>query len=523
MSKIIRAAIYTRVSTKEQANNFSLDAQEDVIREYADRKGIEISDVYTDDGWSGKNFDRPEFKRLLVDLREDKFDVILIWKVDRLSRNNTDVLVLLDKELHPANKKLIITSIDMDSSTNEGKMFISLLGTFAAYERATIIDRVSNGMQKRALEGFWNGGKVLGYDSVEDSEDKRTVLAINNTERKLVEEIYLLREKGLGYKAIVNLLNGRGEKTKNGNEFSIPAVKLILENPIYIGKLKWGAHRDWNTKRRKGKSEPTYVDGKHKAIIKKDLWESVQRINQAHKEFFSNNRNFNGDLFLTGILKCPKCGAGTVICKTKKRSGEGYHIYYMCQAYHSKGKSVCSTNLIKKDIVEQKVLNVISEMVRDEEIVSSIIAKLDIDKMADIQPLQKELKTYQVKLNTLLSGQAKLDKDYFADKIETSLYNRLSIKKQSEIDSLHKLIHEQQNKIEKLSRNNSIDKEIVIAALLNFNELFHKADSEEKRMLVRALIKEIQMEDNRKDIKNITFWFSSEGVLPSNKASRTGP
>src|SRR5690606_3548517 len=263
--------------------------------------------------------------------------------------NNTDVLMLIDNHLTPSGKRLIITSIDIDSSTPTGYMFISLLSTFARYERATIIDRVNSGMQKRAKEGLWNGGQVLGYDNVDKGLD------INEKESILVREIFLLRAQGLGYKAIVNILNERGEVTKKEKAFSIPAVKLILENPVYIGKVKWGQYRDWNSKRRKGKSEPIYVDAAHKAIIKQELWDKVQSVNKLQEEAYSTNRNFKGDLFLTGVLKCPKCGAGTVMCKTKKRNGEGYHIYYMCQAYHSKGKTACSTNLIKKDVVEQKV------------------------------------------------------------------------------------------------------------------------------------------------------------------------
>src|SRR5690606_19816381 len=266
-------------------------------------------------------------------------------------------------------------------------------------------DRVNSGMQKRAKEGLWNGGQVLGYDNVDKGLD------INEKESILVREIFLLRAQGLGYKAIVNILNERGEVTKKEKAFSIPAVKLILENPVYIGKVKWGQYRDWNSKRRKGKSEPIYVDAAHKAIIKQELWDKVQSVNKLQEEAYSTNRNFKGDLFLTGVLKCPKCGAGTVMCKTKKRNGEGYHIYYMCQAYHSKGKTACSTNLIKKDVVEQKVLNVMSELVRDNDIVNNIIEKLEAEKQNNFEPLIKELDIYQSKLNSLMAKQAKLDKD----------------------------------------------------------------------------------------------------------------
>lgn len=516
MSKV-RAAIYIRVSTEEQKNNFSLKAQESIIREYAERKGIEVFDVYCDDGYSGKDYNRPEVQRLFRDLNDDKFDVILVWKVDRLSRNNTDVLTFIDKHLTPSNKKLVITSIDIDSSTTTGYMFISLLSTFARYERATIIDRVNSGMQKRAEEGLWNGGKVFGYDNVMKK------LVVNETESKIVEEIYTFRAEGMGYKSIVNTLNERGEKTKNKKSFSIPGVKLILENPVYIGKIKWGKYREWNAKRRNGKTEPTYVDGIHEPIITLDLWEKVQKINQLQGEAFSNNRNFKGDFFLTGILRCPKCGAGTVMCKTKKRDGEGYHLYYMCQTYHSKGRTACSTNLIKKEEVEQKVLNVISNLIQDEEIINKINQKIETEKQGNFEPLYKELEIYQAKLNSFLSKQIKLDSDYFADEIETSLYNRLSNDLQIQIDEFKKKVNGQKREIEKTSSQNNIDKEVVVTALNSFNELFYKADSEEKKMLIRALIKEIQMENDRKDIRKITFWFFPESDLPSNDVSRTVP
>ncbi|WHY34216.1 recombinase family protein [Cytobacillus firmus] len=116
----LRAAIYIRVSTEEQAQNFSLKAQEEVVKEYAERKGYELYDVYCDDGYSGKDFNRPEIQRLFKDLYNDKVDAILVWKIDRLSRNNSDVLTLIDKQLNPSNKKVVITSIDMDSSTTTG-------------------------------------------------------------------------------------------------------------------------------------------------------------------------------------------------------------------------------------------------------------------------------------------------------------------------------------------------------------------------------------------------------------------
>lgn len=100
-------------------------------------------------------------------MRNEKFDVIIIWKVDRISRKNTDVLRLIDEELKPRNMKLLVTTCNIDSSTTNGYMFISLLGTFAEYERSIIIERVSAGMEKKSKLGQWNGGIILGYDVVD--------------------------------------------------------------------------------------------------------------------------------------------------------------------------------------------------------------------------------------------------------------------------------------------------------------------------------------------------------------------
>lgn len=360
MGKRERAAIYIRVSTEEQKQGHSLEAQESMLKEFAEKKGYEIYDVYSDGGYSGKNFDRPQIQRLFSDLTNDRIDVILVWKVDRLSRNNTDVVSLIDNDLTTRNKKLIITSIDMDSSSPTGHMFISLLSTFARYERATIIDRVNAGMQKRAEKGYWNGGSILGYDSV----DKQ--LVINEQESEIVREIFKLRADGKGYKFIANTLNDRGIKTKKGKDFSIPAIKLIVNNHIYIGKVVWKKHQEWSTKRREGRVEPICVDGVHEAIIEQELWERVQEINEFQKKSFTSNRNFNGNFFLTGLLKCPKCGSGTVMSKSKKKNSDDYHLYYMCQAYHSKGRAVCGTNLIKKEEIERKVLNEISFLVNND-------------------------------------------------------------------------------------------------------------------------------------------------------------
>lgn len=510
----MKAAVYTRVSTEEQTKGQSLDFQEDLIKNYADGKGYEIYDVYRDEGYSGKDLNRPEFQRLITDLRNDKFDVILAWHVDRISRNNADVILLINDELNPNNKKLVITSGDIDSSDSNGYMYISFLSTFARFERSMIIERVNAGMQKRAEKGLWNGGAILGYDTIDKA------LVVNEREESIVKEIFKHRAEGKGYKYIANELNTKGIKTKKGKAFSIPGIKLILNNHIYIGKMVWKKHQDWSTKRRKGRTEPIIVDGIHEPIIEKELWEKVQTVNKLQKKTFTTNRNFNGNFYLSGILKCPKCGAGTVMSKSKKKNGD-YHFYYMCQSFHSKGKSVCRANLIKKEIVEEKVFKEISFLVNNGDVLNALIKELGKDNVVAKEAYQAEINLYKKKQKELIERRSKLDEDYFMGNIESTTYNRLMIGIEKQIKDIERGIRRLEQEI--TSNEEKVDKDLILDTLKNFEQFFALVSDEERKLLIRSLIKEIQMEENRKDVKEITFWFSSVPSLPSNKAGRAVP
>lgn len=521
---VLKVAIYTRVSTEEQKRTgFSLKGQEDELRAYAKNKGYEVVEVYTDGGHSGKNFNRPDVQRLFNDMRNHKFDAILVWKVDRISRKNRDVLMLIDNELHPRNIKLLVSTCDIDSSTSNGYMFISLLGTFAEYERALIIERVSAGMEKRAMSGMWNGGIILGYDIV----DKK--LVINEEEKNIVKQIFELRARGLGYKAITNILNREGKKTKKGNQFSINAVKTILENKTYIGELNWGNHRDWEEKRRKGKTDPISSNGVHDAIIDFELWNRVNEASQRNREASTNVKNIKSDFLLSGILRCPACGAGTVMSKTKKRDGSGYHFYYMCQNYHAKGKEVCRSNLIKKEMIEKKVLDYINGLIVNADIVNDVLEKITNEKHKDTSELQKQLEAYKKELRQQKEELDRLDNDYFAKKISAESFDRLSVKIEKEVKRLEGNISDLEKENEKILLSYSIDEKIVNEALANFGELFDDASNENRKILIRSLIKRIEMEPDRKDIKRIVFWFlednaiSSSNALPVNDSGRTVP
>ncbi|WP_253298070.1 recombinase zinc beta ribbon domain-containing protein [Paenibacillus sp. MSJ-34] len=285
--------------------------------------------------------------------------------------------------------------------------------------------------------------------------------------------------------------------------------------------------RDWSSKRRAGKSDPTIVQEAHEAIIDMELWNKVQAVNKLNNEQYSSqSNNLKGEFILTGLLRCPVCGAGTVMSKSQKRDGSGYHLYYMCQTYHSKGKTECGSNLIKKELVEEQVLKWIGTILADEQIVDGIMNRLEREETLGKDELEKDLHIQQTSLKKLLDKQKKQDSDYYAGEIRAALYNRLSEAIEDEINKVGQSIAHLKREIEKLESKVILNKDIIIEALQNFEVLFKEATNDEKRSLLRALIKEIHVEADRKSIKNIVFWFTEDDsfshfALPVSDVRRT--
>lgn len=159
----------------------------------------------------------------------------------------------------------------------------------------------------------------------------------------------------------------------------------------YTGCMSRGNFRDWSSKRRKGKAEPTVVQGTHDAIIDMELWDKVQTVNKMKSENRISQSNFAGEFILSGLLRCPVCGAGTVMSKSKKRDGSGYHLYYMYQTFHSKGKTECGSNLIRKEHIEEQVLEFVQKILAEDQIVSGILERLKGEDAQGTLSLEKDL------------------------------------------------------------------------------------------------------------------------------------
>jgi len=186
----MKISLYIRVSTEDQAKEgYSLEVQREYLESFAKREGLEIFKVYQDDGISGYTTERPALKELLKDAKQKKFDLVLVYKIDRFSRNLKDMLNLVD-ELFSYGVGFKSATEPFDSTTSAGKLMFQQLGSFAEFERNRIAERVFPGMVKGVQQGNWQGARYAPYGYRYNKEKK--LLEIDEQEAKVVKLIYTM-------------------------------------------------------------------------------------------------------------------------------------------------------------------------------------------------------------------------------------------------------------------------------------------------------------------------------------------
>ncbi|MCI6692672.1 MAG: recombinase family protein [Clostridium sp.] len=500
-----RLALYTRVSTIEQSEEgYSIDEQERLLRSWAEKNNYEVYKCYSDRGISGKDIkNRPALKELLKDAEEKKFDMVISWKINRISRKLADVLKIVDI-LEKNDITFKSYSEPFETDTPAGKMQFQMMALIGEFERGTIAQNVKMGMCAKAKAGEWCGGRVLGYDLVpmenkEGTKRGKTKLTINEIEARSVRLIFNEYVNGKGYKAITNQLNKLGYKTKKGNDFSVGSIREILTNPVYIGKVRYNVRQNWSEKRRRNiNANPIITDGVHEPIIDEVLWDKVQAIMESKKG--KPSRIYDGEYPLTGILRCPKCGAGMVISRTTNKLADGTKkriAYYCCGAWKNKGTSVCNSNTIRVDKANEYVFNKISELLSNEKMVKSIVNNINKERHKKISPAKKELERIDKELEKIDRKKTKLFEAY-----EEELISKEEFKERK--DELNKRAKSLQEEKEPLlvtlsdDVSEEIPYEFVRSILENFSKvLTESATREQQKKLLHMIISEITINEAR--------------------------
>lgn len=502
----MKVALYVRVSTQEQADEgFSIDGQIETLANYCSQNKYELVKKYVDEGLSGATLNRPSLNHLLNDCSKDIFDMVLVWRVDRLSRNQLNFLTMID---HFQKNNIIFYSYkeQIDASTPIGKLSLQLFGSFAELNRNQIIENVKMGMLQRAKQGHFNGGIMLGYKSINKK------LEVIDHEAEIVKRIFNLYNDGKGYKAIANQLNHEGYKTKKNKAFSINSIRTILTNPAYAGFIRFNQVTEWNDKRRKGTNDkPIIVKGNHEPIISQEVWEKTQKL-LRHKSC-KPAKTFSGHFPLTTLLRCPDCGHGMRGHHNKKSNKSGEYIrYYQCGNFHSKGSAVCRSNSVRADYAEEYVFKKLEEITSRPSLLKDIVENINMKIDTHKEPLRKQLIFIE---EQLILNQKNIDK-YFTlfdnDSLSTDIVK-------NKIDSLAEERNVLQARLDKLSQQieeptiQEVSYDMIYHALKAFSKVLPKVTPEKQKHFLHAIISKItiypSLNIRERSIKDIELFFDT--------------
>lgn len=368
---MMRAALYIRVSTQEQAEKgYSIQAQKHTLIEYCKSQGFNDYQVYVDEGISGTSTNkRIALQRLLEDAEQQHFQGVFVWKINRLVRNLVDLLSIVER-LEKYNVSLKSVSEQFETTTPQGRFILTMMGAVGQLERETIVDNTKLGRQQRNKEGWYCGARILGYDVITKEvciqEELETNLKVNKQEAVIVKEIFELFASGKGYKAIVNQLNKKGVRTKTGKLFTIGVVCKILKNPVYIGNITC-----------KIDDRAFVINGRHPAIISNELWENVQQ-KRGNKKMRSTEPRHRYPL--NSFLKCPMCQKsmkGTRVVAKRKNGDKKVYDYYQCLGYLNGGIGSCYPNLIPALEIELEVYKVLQNFLHQPTIVKDVFSRIN--------------------------------------------------------------------------------------------------------------------------------------------------
>ncbi len=333
----MRIAIYLRISTDEDHQPYSLGAQEQRLRSYVDSQpDWELTRVFTDQ-MSGATTERPDLQRALTEARAHRFDLLLVYRVDRFARSVRGLATLLEA-LDAAGVAFRSATEPFDTTTPAGRMMVQMLGVFAEFERATIIDRVIAGMERKAARGEWCGGsRPYGY-TVDAASGH---LQPNPDEAPLVPLIFdLYTKRHLGARAIGTWLTERGHTTRTGRPWSFAAVLTVLRNRAYLGEVFF---RD------------TYHPAPHPPLVDTEVFDAAQQILIARGDDHAKRATNGSDYLLAGLITCTRCGARFVGGAAK--GNRHRYRYYTCFTRHRYGTGSCDADRLPAEELDRAVLD----------------------------------------------------------------------------------------------------------------------------------------------------------------------
>ena len=454
------SVIYARYSSDNQREE-SIEGQIRECTAFAEKNDLTILKHYIDRAYSARTDHRPAFQEMIKDSDKHLFDMVIVWKLDRFSRDRYDSArykVLLKK-----NNVRVVSATEVISSGADGILLESVLEGFAEYYSADLAEKVTRGMTENALKCKFNGGSMpIGY--VIDEEQH---FQIDPLTAPFVLEAFKRYIEGATMKELIDFFNEKGIKNKSGGDINYNSIQRMLNNRRYIGEY---AFRD------------IVVPDGIPAIVPKELFDRVQAKLAKNKKSPARHKA-EEDYLLTTKLFCGCCGAYMCGESGKGRSGE-VHRYYKCVSI-KKRRTICNKKSVRKDWIEDIVVNATMKMLMSDTTIDAIVSALMTLQDAENVNLplyEKQLKETNVAINNLLNA------------IQSGILNRST---KERFDQLEATRDELENKIaaEKLAKPRITEEQLRF-----FLDRFRKLDVRQlshRRMLIDTFVNAVFLYDDK--------------------------
>lgn len=411
----MRVGLYPRVSGHEQEDNYSIPEQIDRMKKYCEARDWMVHKIYTDSAYSGSNMERPGLQDMIKDCENGKLDMILVYKLDRLSRSQKDTLFLIEDVFEKNGVGFTSMTENFDTSTPHGKFIIGILSVFAQLEREKIKERTMIGKDSRAKEGKWHGGRwvPIGYDYIDG------FLYPNQYEAVQVKEVSDMFLKGTPVRTIERIMAKKGYRHKHG-EWEAKTIRRVLSNPVNVGMIK---NRD------------RWYKGLHEPILDQRTFDAIQELMNERKEEYGSARPHQS--LLGGILYCKNCGG-----RYARQSYNGVY-YYVCYSRSKKMKKMikdpnCRNQNYRMEELEKAILEEIEKLAIDPDRVEQVRENRPVTDVSEkIKSINSEIAKIDTQISKLMDLYAlgTIDLDVISDKVASLNETKTALTK--ELDSMN--------------------------------------------------------------------------------------
>ncbi len=472
---------YFRYSSQLQDTGFSIEAQRRACSEFAERNNYNVVREYIDRAFSGTNDDRPEFMELVSDSKKGQFELCIVHKMDRFSRDLYQTLYYTNK-LKDNNVDVVSVSENYDTATPEGMLLRNMMSSISEYFSKNLGKEVAKGMRENGFNARFNGGTgIYAYSICPDTKK----YIINESEAPAVRKIFELFNKSYMYRDIIAELDRLDYKARNGKSFTPSAIRNILKDIRYIGTYTWGVTtRKRNVKKKQDESKVIRIEGGIDSIISKEEFEKAQiKINS--RRIGELPRRSTSSL-LSGLVRC-SCGGKAYINTRKTKLKDGtirYVRVYRCQNQNDN----CKIPEIREDYLRNYLISDLFKVLENEINTENIIKQLN----SKIQEGSKESKSNKSSLKSRVASLEKeissLVKILAKGVAEDEIIKEIQIRQEEKREIAQKL-----SELEEPNEIPLVDNEEFKEFLVKAKEFILKnnIDSPELKEVIKMLVKSI--------------------------------